>query len=118
MERRNGIGNAPHLLIPPTLQHYTFYDFIVNKARGKSGILFSFDADNGDVRLLNDAARESHESHVAKVCERSWYQKNKHIFPASRWETYDASKDYGKTAVAKTKFGEQNEGKKVQLTFL
>lgn len=26
-----------------------------------------------------------------KVVERRWYEKNKHIFPASRWEHYDPS---------------------------
>ena len=67
------------------LQHYTFYDFIVNKARGKSGPLFNFDV-HDDVRLLADANVEKDESHAGKVVERSWYQRNKHIFPASRWE--------------------------------
>src|SRR5882757_235953 len=66
-------------------QHYTFYDFIVNKARGKSGPLFNFDV-HDDVRLLADATKEKDESHAGKVVERSWYQRNKHIFPASRWE--------------------------------
>jgi len=67
------------------LQHYTFYNFIVNKARGKSGPLFNFDV-HDDVRLLADASMEKDESHAGKVVERSWYQRNKHIFPASRWE--------------------------------
>ena len=66
-------------------QHYTFYDFIINKARGKSGPLFSFDV-HDDVRMLADATKEKDESHAGKVVERSWYQRNKHIFPASRWE--------------------------------
>lgn len=26
------------------------------------------------------------KSHAGKVVERSWYQRSKHIFPASRWE--------------------------------
>ena len=66
-------------------QHYTFYDFIINKARGKSGPLFNFDV-HDDIRLLADATKEKDESHAGKVVERSWYQRNKHIFPASRWE--------------------------------
>ncbi|KAL0946660.1 hypothetical protein HGRIS_012852 [Hohenbuehelia grisea] len=70
------------LIIP---QHHTFYDFIINKARGKSGPLFNFDV-HDDVRLLADATKEKDESHAGKVVERSWYQRNKHIFPASRWE--------------------------------
>ena len=28
----------------------------------------------------------STQSHAGKVVERHWYEKNKHIFPASRWE--------------------------------
>jgi hypothetical protein len=30
-----------------------------------------------------------------QVVERRWYERNKHIFPASRWEVYDPTKDYG-----------------------
>jgi hypothetical protein len=47
--------------------------------------LFNFDV-HDDVRLLADATLEKDESHAGKVVERSWYQRNKHIFPASRWE--------------------------------
>mmetsp|Transcript_4399 Transcript_4399/g.12345 ORF Transcript_4399/g.12345 Transcript_4399/m.12345 type:complete len:327 (+) Transcript_4399:152-1132(+) len=79
------------LIIPSSM---TFYDLIVNKARGKSGPLFSFDV-HEDIRITNDARKEKDESHAGKVVERHWYDKNKHIFPASRWETYDPSKDYG-----------------------
>lgn len=78
------------LIIP---QHYSFYDFIVTKARGKSGPLFSFDV-RDDVRLTNDAKVEKEESHAGKVCLRSWYERNKHIFPASRWEPYDPEKKW------------------------
>ncbi|KAI9334323.1 FAM50A protein [Pilaira anomala] len=80
------------LIIP---HHYTFYDFIINKARGKSGPLFNFDV-HDDVRLINDATIEKDESHAGKVVERSWYERNKHIFPASRWEVFDPAKSYGK----------------------
>jgi len=84
------------LIIP---HHYTFYDFIINKARGKSGPLFSFDV-HDDVRLLADATKEKDESHAGKVVERSWYQRNKHIFPASRWEVFEPEKNYGKYTIA------------------
>ena len=115
----------PHVCLraradPVDSQHYTFYDFILNKARGKSGPLFSFDA-HDDVRVLADASKEKdevgcrrlaaadHQSHAGKVVERSWYNRFKHvsplssfvsradtqIFPASRWEIYDPDKDYG-----------------------
>ncbi|RXK36382.1 protein FAM50 [Tremella mesenterica] len=79
------------LIIP---HHYTFYDFIINKARGKSGPLFSFDV-HDDIRMVADATKEKDESHAGKVVERSWYNRFKHIFPASRWEVYDPDKDYG-----------------------
>lgn len=68
------------LIIP---HHFSFYDFIVSKARGKSGPLFNFDV-HDDVRLVSDATVEKDESHAGKVVERSWYNRNKHIFPASR----------------------------------
>ncbi|KAI9503687.1 XAP5, circadian clock regulator-domain-containing protein [Coemansia spiralis] len=79
------------LIIP---HHYTFYDFIINKARGKSGPLFNFDV-HDDVRLTHDARVEKDDSHAGKVCERTWYERNKHIFPANRWETFDPEKNYG-----------------------
>ncbi|XP_012502454.1 PREDICTED: protein FAM50B [Propithecus coquereli] len=81
------------------LPHYhTFYDFIVARARGKSGPLFSFDV-HDDVRLLSDATMEKDESHAGKVVLRSWYEKNKHIFPASRWEPYDPEKKWDKYTI-------------------
>ncbi|XP_063901056.1 protein FAM50B-like, partial [Zophobas morio] len=84
------------LIIP---HHYTFYDFILSKARGKSGPLFKFDV-HDDVRLLSDARKEKDESHAGKIVQRSWYEKNKHLFPASRWELYDPEKSYGKYTIS------------------
>lgn len=84
------------LIIP---HHYTFYDFIVTKARGKSGPLFSFDV-HEDVRLIADASVEKDESHAGKVLLRSWYERNKHIFPASRWEPYDPTRTYDKYTIS------------------
>ncbi|CAD7682945.1 unnamed protein product [Nyctereutes procyonoides] len=113
------------LIIP---HHHSFYDFIVTKARGKSGKcarqpcpfpstsgpsaagrpdssslpagpLFNFDV-HDDVRLLSDATVEKDESHAGKVVLRSWYEKNKHIFPASRWEPYDPEKKWDKYTVS------------------
>jgi protein FAM50 len=31
---------------------------------------------------------------TTKVVDRRWYEKNKHIFPASVWENFDSAKDY------------------------
>ena len=78
----------------------TFYDLIATKARGKSGPLFRFDVKD-DIRTgAIDVRVEKDESHPGKVVERSWYEKNKHIFPASRWEVYDPSKNYGGYTIA------------------
>jgi len=33
---------------------------------------------------------------LTKVVDRRWFEKNKHIYPASLWEEFDASKDYSK----------------------
>jgi protein FAM50 len=87
------------LIIP---HHYTFYDFIVTKARGKSGPLFNFDV-HEDVRLIGDITVERDESHAGKVLLRSWYERNKHIFPASRWEPYDPTKNYDKYTISDRK---------------
>ncbi|CAG9766472.1 unnamed protein product [Ceutorhynchus assimilis] len=84
------------LILP---HHYTFYDFIVTKARGKSGPLFQFDV-HDDIRLVSDASIEKEDSHAGKVLMRSWYERNKHIFPASRWEPYDPTKVYDKYTVS------------------
>uniref|UniRef100_A0A5K3FN06 Protein FAM50 homolog n=1 Tax=Mesocestoides corti TaxID=53468 RepID=A0A5K3FN06_MESCO len=84
------------LIIP---HHYTFYDFIVSKARGKSGPLFTFDVYD-DVRLRMDASKEKEESHAGKVCLRSWYERHKHIFPASRWEPYDPAKNWDQYTIS------------------
>uniref|UniRef100_A0A8C3HV84 Family with sequence similarity 50 member B n=1 Tax=Chrysemys picta bellii TaxID=8478 RepID=A0A8C3HV84_CHRPI len=63
------------------------------------GPLFNFDV-HEDVRLLSDATVEKDESHAGKVVLRSWYEKNKHIFPASRWEPYDPEKKWDKYTVS------------------
>ncbi|CAH9068321.1 unnamed protein product [Cuscuta europaea] len=83
------------LIIP---HQHSFYELIVNKARGKSGPLFHFDV-HEDVRTTADATIEKDESHAGKVVERHWYEKNKHIFPASRWEIYDPNKKFDRYTI-------------------
>jgi protein FAM50 len=77
------------LIIP---MHYSFYELIETKARGKSGPLFYWDV-HDDIRLTADASVEKEESHAAKVVERRWYESNKHAFPMNRWEIFDPSKN-------------------------
>uniref|UniRef100_A0A8C8C5W0 FAM50A/XAP5 C-terminal domain-containing protein n=1 Tax=Oncorhynchus tshawytscha TaxID=74940 RepID=A0A8C8C5W0_ONCTS len=85
------------LIIP---HHHSFYDFIVTKARGKSGepihivLIFNIQV-CFESKLFVSAA-----SHAGKVVLRCWYEKNKHIFPASRWEPYDPEKKWDKYTVS------------------
>lgn len=39
------------------------------------------------------------QSHAGKVVLRGWYERNKHIFPASRWEPYDPERKWDKYTV-------------------
>jgi len=55
--------------------------------------LFHFDV-HEDIRICAvDSRVEKDESHPGKVVERRFYDRNKHIFPASRWEVFDPTKD-------------------------
>ena len=78
------------LILPHNL---TFYELIVNKARGKSGPLFHFDV-HDDVRMVGDARVEKDESHAGKVMDKRVYERNKDKFPYSRFEVYDPRKSY------------------------
>lgn len=70
--------------------HLSFHDLIASRARGRRGPLFRFDA---EVRVQSSsAAPEVDESHAGKVVTRAWYDRNKHIFPAARWELFDPKK--------------------------
>jgi protein FAM50 len=40
------------------------------------------------------------QSHAGKVVERSWYNRNSHVFPASRWEQFEMGKSYGNYTIA------------------
>lgn len=76
--------------------HHTFYELIINEVKGKSGPLFDFGIKK-NIRLQREVQRDQDESHAGKVVERHWYDQNKHIFPASRWEVYlseSTSRDY------------------------
>uniref|UniRef100_A0A914I867 Protein FAM50 homolog n=1 Tax=Globodera rostochiensis TaxID=31243 RepID=A0A914I867_GLORO len=81
------------LIIP---HFYTFQDFIKTRQMGKTGPLWQFEA-VGEIRVRQDAALDIGESHPVKVILRSWYEKNKHIYPASRWEPFVPGKVYKRT---------------------
>ncbi|CDJ66973.1 XAP5 protein, putative, partial [Eimeria necatrix] len=73
--------------------HITFFELIKSKARGKSGPLFHFGAFD-DVRVFSDIRKEKEDSHAGKVVDKKWFERNKHIFPASRWEVFNPAKIY------------------------
>src|ERR1700760_3937827 len=100
---------------------------MVNKTMGFSGRLFQYsaeptaatpapveDAENepeydplnahkdkkkGGGTVLPDSALEGSDDDpgMPKVVDRRWYEKNKHIFPASVWEEFDPTKEYTRT---------------------
>ncbi|MCJ1318892.1 hypothetical protein MMC15_004224 [Xylographa vitiligo] len=103
--------------------HYDFYYFIINKTLGPTSTpLFDYSAqpsrsataspvpaelssyeplpvpakkNNGAVTPA-DARLEGFrdDPNLTKVVDRRWYERNKHIFPASVWEEFDPTKDY------------------------
>jgi protein FAM50 len=102
--------------------HYSFYDFIVTRARGRTSLLFTFTeslklntiievpatATTTTEMNPNDLTASSNDSqvsgHAGKICLRSWYERNKHIFPACRWEPYDPEKRWSTHEPPKNRF--------------
>lgn len=46
-----------------------------------------------DISTLEGA---TDDPNLTKVVDRRWYEKNKHIYPASSWHNFDPEKDYSK----------------------
>ncbi|CAF9911088.1 MAG: hypothetical protein GOMPHAMPRED_007297 [Gomphillus americanus] len=106
------------IIIP---HHYDFYYFIVGRIKGHDGkILFPYavqatipsklDQANElsdydpltaykESKKLSGGALEGSDEDPSytRVVDRRWYERNKHIFPASAWEEFDPSKDYSST---------------------
>lgn len=107
-------------------QHYEFYYFMANSTIGFNGPLFPFsaqptaatpvsiDATPIEPATFDPLARPEKSKEkktnirddelegfnddptLTKVVDRRWYERNKHIFPASVWEDFDPGKDYTK----------------------
>ncbi|TGJ83616.1 hypothetical protein E0Z10_g5155 [Xylaria hypoxylon] len=108
-----------NVIIP---HHYDFLFFIMNKTLGPNGtILFKYDAEASrsrpeqsipsddevpPIHIPISAANtqtpvESLEGAfddptMTKAVDRRWYERNKHIYPASMWQDFDPEKDYQK----------------------
>jgi protein FAM50 len=59
---------------------YRFLDLLMNKAVGSKGPLFTLE--KVDDRWVD-------KGYLIKVLERKWYEKNRHIFPASKWTIFE-----------------------------
>jgi protein FAM50 len=108
---------VPHvrciLYIAPTtltwMQHYEFYYFIANRvpiSSKSSSLLFDYSnavaqpkSDSADSNLRTPAHNEDLEGKqtdptLTKVVDRRWYERNKHIFPASMWKEFEAGEGF------------------------
>ncbi|KAI0131798.1 XAP5, circadian clock regulator-domain-containing protein [Xylariales sp. AK1849] len=105
-----------NVIIP---HHYEFLFFIMNKTMGPNNtLLFDYsnevprprEADAAPVDPLSTAASRaakaledmaklegaSDDTTFTKVVDRRWYERNKHIYPASVWQEFDPERDYQK----------------------
>ncbi|KFA48798.1 hypothetical protein S40293_01505 [Stachybotrys chartarum IBT 40293] len=105
------------IIIP---HHYDFYFFAMNKSLGPGGTrIFDYSAEAPataaaqttapaggvitpeskaiaakalpDIMTLEGA---SDDPTLTKVVDRRWYERHKHIYPASTWQDFDPEKDY------------------------
>ena len=95
--------------------HYEFYYFIANKvlASSREGrLLFEYSGtaeikDSSETDIVESAPllrvpgqkKDKLEGHnddptLTKVVDRRWYEKNKHIYPASVWKEFKAGKEF------------------------
>ncbi|KAF2471963.1 XAP5-domain-containing protein [Lindgomyces ingoldianus] len=112
------------LILP---HHYEFYHFLSNKVVGFNGPVFEYSdqptqatptaSDSNPTRSAEYDPLERHDrskekdtaipdaelegfhddATITKVVDRRWYERNKHIFPASVWEEYNPDKDISKS---------------------
>ncbi|TLD03251.1 uncharacterized protein PgNI_12483 [Pyricularia grisea] len=90
--------------------HYEFYFFAINKTVGPGGkLLFNYSAEapkgeqqqqpKGGELVKTEVDIKTLEGHdddpnLTKVIDRRWYEKNKHIYPATLWQEFDPDRDY------------------------
>ena len=75
--------------------HYDFYYFIVNRTEGPNGVLFDYpDNTAGEAAGEGGAVLGKEDPAMTKVVDRRWYERNKHIFPASVWTNFEPGREY------------------------
>lgn len=100
-------------------QHYDFYFFALNKSLGPGGqrifdysnerppaagprpeesdLLTTAESKAAAARNLPDISTlegANDDPNSTMVVDRRWYERNKHIYPASTWQDFDPEKDY------------------------
>ncbi|KAI0392416.1 XAP5-domain-containing protein [Xylariaceae sp. FL0594] len=106
-----------NVIIP---HHYDFLFFIMNKTLGPNGIiLFNYDTEAAPRESPEETVHQGNQASpptslsaqtaqtpieslegasdnpvLTKVVDRRWYERNKHIYPASTWQDFDPEKDY------------------------
>lgn len=84
--------------------HYEFYYFIANRTIGPHGLLFDYPSEldtanpnpkpESSPNPVETAQGGKEDPTMTKVVDRRWYERNKHIFPASIWTDFDPNVDY------------------------
>ncbi|GAB0132994.1 hypothetical protein EsDP_00001414 [Epichloe bromicola] len=123
-EKRNTRRGWARVGVDDLMLHYDFYFFIINRSHGPGGHrLFAYSAaatlkegfekdgpnPPGSGQLSTAASRAAAARNLVdidtlegaadeptrtKVVDRRWYERNKHIYPASTWHEFDPEKDY------------------------
>ena len=94
--------------------HYEIYYFIANSTEDPTRpgrLLFDYsgtvkeEGPASEETVLRDPKKEERElegrnddASYTKVVDRRWYEKNKHIFPASTWKEFKAGKEFEEIA--------------------
>merc|ERR1739838_94834 len=73
----------------------SFFELREKEAWGKTGPLYDFEVYD-DLRINADIRTAGRKSHPGKIVTRSWYELNKHTYPASLWESFDGPKAFRK----------------------
>jgi len=73
----------------------SFFELREKEAWGKTGPLYDFEVYD-DVRINADIRTAGRKSHPGKIVTRSWYELNKHTYPANLWEPFDGPKAFRK----------------------
>ncbi|KAI1977577.1 hypothetical protein LOZ53_000204 [Ophidiomyces ophidiicola] len=80
--------------------HYEFYYFIANRVpsfQGGGGLLFDYSntaPPDGSLDQTTEPEGGDAEPTLTKVVDRRWFERNKHIFPASLWREFEPGKEF------------------------